>query len=41
VATDFSFKDNYLASGNLIAANPKMHLLMYQVIEPHVTEAFK
>lgn len=41
VATDFSFKDNYLASGNLIAGNPKMHLLMYQVIEPHVTEALK
>lgn len=41
VVTDFSFKDNYLTSGNLIAANPKMHLLMYQMIEPHVTEALK
>lgn len=41
VATDFSFKDNYLTSGNLIAANPKMHLLMYQMIGPHVTEALK
>lgn len=38
VVTDFSFKDNYLASGNIIAANPKMHQLMYQLFEPHVTD---
>lgn len=41
VATDFSFKDNYLASGNLIAGSPRMHQLMYQLIEPHVTPALK
>ena len=41
VATDFSFKDNYLASGNLSAGSPRMHQLMYQLIEPHVTPALK
>jgi myo-inositol-1(or 4)-monophosphatase len=41
VATDFSFKDDYLASGNLIAGSPRMHQLMYQLIEPHVTPALK
>jgi myo-inositol-1(or 4)-monophosphatase len=41
VATDFSFNDKYIESGNLIAGNPKMHQLMYQLIEPHVTESLK
>ncbi len=41
VATDFSFKDNYLESGNVIAASPRMHQLLYQLIEPHVTDALK
>ncbi|MEN9757959.1 MAG: hypothetical protein RL755_2146 [Pseudomonadota bacterium] len=41
VATDFSFNDNYLESGNLIAGSPRMHQLMYQLIEPHVTPALK
>ena len=39
--TDFSFKDQYLQSGNLIAASPKMHQLMYQAIEPFVTESLR
>jgi myo-inositol-1(or 4)-monophosphatase len=41
VATDFSFNDNYLESGNLIAGSPRMHQLMYQLIEPHVTPELK
>ena len=41
VVTDFSFNDNYLQSGNLIAGSPKMHQLMYQHIEPHVTQSLK
>lgn len=41
VATDFSFNDGYLESGNVIAASPRMHQLMYQLIEPHVTSALK
>lgn len=41
VVTDFSFNDNYLESGNLIAASPKMHQIMYQLIEPHVTDNLK
>ncbi|MCX7074805.1 MAG: inositol monophosphatase family protein [Methylococcales bacterium] len=41
VATDFSFNDSYLESGNVIAASPRMHQLMYQLIEPHVTNALK
>jgi myo-inositol-1(or 4)-monophosphatase len=41
VITDFSFNDNYLESGNVIAGSPKMHQLMYQLIEPHVTDNLK
>ena len=41
VATDFSFNDGYLASGNIIAASPRMHQLLYQLISPHVTDALK
>jgi myo-inositol-1(or 4)-monophosphatase len=41
VVTDFSFNDNYLASGNVIAGSPKMHQLLYQLIEPHVTDNLK
>ncbi len=41
VVTDFSFNDNYLQSGNLITGSPKMHQLMYQLIEPHVTDNLK
>ena len=41
VITDFSFNDNYLESGNIIAGSPKMHQLMYQLIEPHVTDNLK
>jgi myo-inositol-1(or 4)-monophosphatase len=36
--TDFSFKDQFLQSGNLIAGSPKMHQLMYQAIEPFLTD---
>ena len=41
VITDFSFNDKYLESGNVIAGSPKMHQLMYQLIEPHVTDNLK
>ncbi len=41
VVTDFSFNDNYLASGNVIAGSPKMHQMLYQLIEPNVTDNLK
>ena len=41
VITDFSFNDKYLESGNVIAASPKMHQIMFQLIEPHVTDSLK
>lgn len=41
VVTDFSFNDNYLASGNIIAGSPRMHQLMYALIQPHVTDKLK
>ncbi|MCX7086668.1 MAG: inositol-1-monophosphatase [Methylococcales bacterium] len=41
VATDFSFNDNYLESGNLIVGNPKMQQLIYQAIQPYVNDALK
>ncbi len=39
--TDFSFDDQYLTSGNIIAGNPKMHQIIYQSIEPHITDNLK
>jgi myo-inositol-1(or 4)-monophosphatase len=39
--TDFSFKDQFFQSGHLIAGSPKMHKLMYQAIEPFVTEGLR
>jgi myo-inositol-1(or 4)-monophosphatase len=41
VVTDFSFNDKYIESGNVIAGSPKMHQIMYQLIEPHVTDSLK
>jgi len=41
VATDFSFNDNYIEAGNVIAGSPRMHQMMYQLIEPHVTSNLK
>jgi myo-inositol-1(or 4)-monophosphatase len=41
VATDFSFNDKYLQSGNIIVGNPRMHQLMYHAIEPHVPTHLK
>ncbi len=41
VATDFSFNDKYLQSGNIIVGNPRMHQLMYHAIEPHVPDNLK
>jgi len=41
VVTDFSFNDNYLESGNVIAGSPKMHQVLYKLIAPHVTESLK
>ena len=41
VVTDFSFNDNYLESGNVIAGRPKMHQVLYKLIAPHVTESLK
>lgn len=41
VVTDFSFNDGYLASGNIIAGSPRIHQLMYSMIEPHVTDNLK
>lgn len=41
VITDFSFNDQYLSSGNVIAGNPHMHQAMFQAIAPHVTESLQ
>lgn len=41
VATDFSFKDKYMESGNLIVGNPKVHQHIYKAIEPFVTDKLK
>lgn len=41
VATDFSFNDKYLKSGNVISGNIKMHQAIYKAIRPYVTEQLK
>ncbi|MEY4719735.1 MAG: hypothetical protein RL563_2353, partial [Pseudomonadota bacterium] len=41
VATDFSFNDKYLQSGNIITGNPKIHQLIYHAISPYVTDKLK
>ena len=41
VVTDFSFNDNFLNTGNIIAGNPKMQQIIYQAISAHVTEDLK
>jgi myo-inositol-1(or 4)-monophosphatase len=41
VATDFSFNDKYLQSGNIIVGNPKMHQQIYQAIQPFLTDRLK
>ena len=41
VVTDFSFRDKFMESGHVIAGNPKMHQIMYQAIEPNVTDSLK
>jgi myo-inositol-1(or 4)-monophosphatase len=41
VVTDFSFNDNYLESGNLIAGNPRMQQFIYQAIQPAMTDKLK
>lgn len=41
VVTDFAFKDNYMETGNVLTGNPKMHQVMYQAIDPHVTDSLK
>ena len=38
IVTDFRNGDNYLDSGNIIAANPKMHRLIFNTIEPYLTD---
>ncbi len=41
VITDFAFNDKYMASGNLMTANPKIHQLMYKTVEPHLADHLK
>ncbi|HHZ69504.1 MAG TPA: inositol monophosphatase [Methylococcaceae bacterium] len=41
IVTDFSFDDHFMKSGNIIAGNPKMHQIIYNTINPHITDALK
>lgn len=41
IVTDLSFHDQCLESGNIIAGNPKIHRLIYQLINPGVTDNLK
>ena len=41
IVTDFSGGGDYLASGNVIAAAPKVYQPMYEHIKPHLTADLK
>ena len=41
IITDFSANDDYLKSGNVIAANPKVFNQMLKTLEPHIPEDLK
>ncbi len=41
VVTDFSFNEQYVKSGNIIAGNLKMHQAIYQAINPFVSDQLK
>ena len=39
--SDFAGEENFLASGNVVAGNPKVFVQLLQTITPHVTVALK
>jgi myo-inositol-1(or 4)-monophosphatase len=41
LVSDFAGEENFLASGNVVAGNPKVFVQLLQAITPHVTEALK
>ena len=41
IVTDFSGEGNYLETGNIIAAAPKVYQPMYEAIKPHLTADLK
>ena len=41
IVTDFSGEGNYLDTGNIIAAAPKLYQPMYELIKPHLTDDLK
>ncbi|MDH5735753.1 MAG: inositol-1-monophosphatase [Gammaproteobacteria bacterium] len=41
IVTDFSGEGNYMETGNVIAAAPKLYQPMYELIKPHLTPDLK
>jgi myo-inositol-1(or 4)-monophosphatase len=41
IVTDLDGSDRYLESGNVVAANPKLHQAMRGLIEPHLTDGLR
>ena len=41
IATDFEGKDDFVRSGNILTANPKLHELMKETIEPCLTDGLR
>ncbi|MCW8854191.1 MAG: inositol-1-monophosphatase [Gammaproteobacteria bacterium] len=41
IVTDFSGEGDYLDTGNIIAAAPKLYQPMYELIKPHLTDDLK
>ncbi|MDD5035104.1 MAG: inositol monophosphatase family protein [Methylococcaceae bacterium] len=41
IVTDFEGGDKFLETGNILTANPRLHVLMEETIRPHVTDALR
>lgn len=41
IVTDIDGGDNFLDSGNLVTANPRLHEIMRSIIEPHLTSGLR
>jgi myo-inositol-1(or 4)-monophosphatase len=41
VVTDLDGNDGYLKTGNLLTANPKLHIQMQNLIDPYIPEQLR
>jgi myo-inositol-1(or 4)-monophosphatase len=41
IVSDFTGGERYFASGNVLTASPRLHRIMLEVIQPHLTESLR